>query len=279
MKLTIGMATYDDYDGTFFTIQALRMYQNLPIDTEILIVDNNPTSKHGEALKNFAEHWDKCIYIPYTEKRSTSIKNEIFKHAKGDYTLCIDSHILIETGGIQALLNYYNANPDTKNWITGPLWHDDLKTVSTHFEPKWNDTMYGVWGNDTEAYNKGEPFEIPMMGCGLFSCKTSNWLGYNQLFTGFGGEEGYIHEKFRRNGGKCICIPQLKWNHRFGRPNGIPYPNTYQDRAWNYYVGWLELFDNDDTHPAIQSITNAFESKIPKESLLKLLSLAKLCCE
>ena len=25
-KLTIGMATYDDYDGVYFSIQAIRMY-------------------------------------------------------------------------------------------------------------------------------------------------------------------------------------------------------------------------------------------------------------
>ncbi len=27
-KLTIGMATYDDYDGVYFSIQALRLYHN-----------------------------------------------------------------------------------------------------------------------------------------------------------------------------------------------------------------------------------------------------------
>ena len=28
-KLTIGMATYDDYDGVFFTIQSLRMHHRI----------------------------------------------------------------------------------------------------------------------------------------------------------------------------------------------------------------------------------------------------------
>ena len=282
MKLTIGLCTYDDYDGAFFTIQALRMYQNLPKDTQIIVIDNNPTGVHGKELKPFVENWVGGTYVPYTEKQSTSNRNLVFEYADGDYTLCVDSHVLIEQNGVAALLDYYNANPDTKNIITGPLWYDDLVNYSTHFEPTWRDIMYGTWGSNTEEYLKGDPFEIPMMGLGLFSCKTSNWLGFNQHFTGFGGEEGYIHEKFRRNGGKSICIPQLKWNHRFGRPNGIPYKNRMEDRIWNYYIGWLELF-GDINHPSIQTITDTFKGRVPDETLTNLLETAdytnKFVCE
>ena len=39
VALTIGMATYDDFDGVYFTIQALRLYQDLT-NSEILVVDN-----------------------------------------------------------------------------------------------------------------------------------------------------------------------------------------------------------------------------------------------
>jgi hypothetical protein len=39
VALTIGMATYNDFDGVYFTIQALRLYQDLA-DTELLVVDN-----------------------------------------------------------------------------------------------------------------------------------------------------------------------------------------------------------------------------------------------
>ena len=41
--LTIGMATYDDFDGVFFSVQAIRMYhKEILDDIEIVIVDNNP---------------------------------------------------------------------------------------------------------------------------------------------------------------------------------------------------------------------------------------------
>lgn len=274
--LTIGMAVYDDYDGAFFTIQALKLYhlQNILDSVEFVVIDNNPTSTQGKALKSFVENWAKGKYIPYTEKKSTSCRNEIFKHASGKYTICMDSHVLLEAGGIKTLLEYYNYNPETNNIITGPLWYDDLKSYSTHFEPVWRDCMYGIWSTNKEEYEKGKPFEIPMMGLGLFSCRTASWPGFNEKFRGFGGEEGYIHEKFRRANGRCICIPGLKWNHRFGRPNGVPYPNFLEDRIWNYYVGWLEIL-KDPNHEFINSITNAFKDRMPLNKLLSIMESAK----
>lgn len=262
--LTIGMATYDDFDGVFFSIQAIRMFnlkKNLD-EIEFIVIDNNPNSKHGEMTKNFVQNWIKGKYIPYTEKKSTSARNEIFKNASGEYTLCMDSHVLIEEGGIENLLEYYKKNPDSKNLISGPLWYDDLKNYATHFDPVWRDIMYGIWATNKKDYEKGDPFEIPMMGLGLFSCKTSEWKGFNDKFKGFGGEEGYIHEKFRRAGGKCICIPNLKWNHRFGRPDGSKYPNYIEDRVWNYFIGWLEILKNPED-PFFLSIEKAFEERMP----------------
>jgi len=270
MKLTIGMATYDDFDGLFFTIQAFRINHSVE-NVEFVVIDNNPDGPHGKDNRGFVENWVKGKYIPYREKKSTSSRNEIFKHATGDYTLCVDSHVVIEPNGIQNLMDYYTKNPDTKNLVQGPLWYDDLKNVSTHFKPEWRDIMYGTWATDKENYEKGEPFEIPMMGLGLFSCKTSNWVGFNDKFKGFGGEEGYIHEKFRQNGGKCICLPNLRWNHRFARPNGIPYPNNLEDRVWNYFVGGMELY-KDKNHPFIQDAIACFSQKLPQPVIINILN-------
>ena len=43
-KLTIGIPVYDDYDGVFFTLQALRFAYRLNDWIEFLVVDNNPDS-------------------------------------------------------------------------------------------------------------------------------------------------------------------------------------------------------------------------------------------
>jgi hypothetical protein len=44
------MAHHRDYDGVYFTLQSLRLYQDLK-DCEILIVDNDANSEHGKAVK------------------------------------------------------------------------------------------------------------------------------------------------------------------------------------------------------------------------------------
>lgn len=275
--LTIGMAVYDDFDGVYFSIQALQIYHLgwLRDQVEFIVIDNNPTSKRGIETKKFVESKVKNgRYFAYTDKQSTSVRNEIFKHARGKYVLCIDPHVMFDVNAVSALLEYYHKNPDTKNLIQGPLLYDDLKSYSTHFDPVWRSSMYGIWGTNKEAYDKGEPFEIPMMGLGIFSCKKSEWQWFNERFTGFGAEEGYIHEKFRLAGGKCICIPQLRWIHRFGRPDGVPYKNILEDRIFNYFVGWLEL-KKDENDPMIESIFKEFEQRIPRDKLQIIFENAK----
>lgn len=275
--LTIGMATYDDFDGVYFTVQSLIMYHDIlkNIDYEIIVIDNNPKGKHGEAVKNMLG-WVKntAKYIPYENKTSTAVRNEIFANSSGKYTVSIDCHVLIKNGGLDSLLKYYENNPDCKDIIQGPMIYDDQKSFSTQFDPEWRGDMFGIWGTNHKAYQLGLPFEIPMMGLGLFSCETKNWLRFNENFRGFGGEEGYIHEKFRRNGGKCICLPQLEWLHRFGRPEGVKYKLILEDRIWNYFIGWLEITKNPDDIMVL-SIYNYFRNRIPRENLDNIFNDAK----
>ena len=90
----------------------------------------------------------------------------------------------------------------------------------------------------------GAPKEIPMHGMGLFSCRKSAWLehgGFNPRFRGFGGEEGYIHKKVPQAGHRTLCLPYLKWLHRFGWPRGVPYRLQRLDKLRNYLLGCTEL--------------------------------------
>lgn len=275
-KLTIGMATYDDYDGVFFSIQSLRMFHPILsyIDYEFVVLDNNPNSPHGQECKSFVENSVRGKYIPLSEKPSSFNKYKIVDYAEGEYVLIIDCHVLIQRNGLDSLLNYFYDNKDCKNLIQGPLLYDNLTNISTHFDPVWRGDMYGIWATNMEEYNKGLPFEIPMQGMGLLSFKKSSWQGINKHFKGFGGEEGYIAEKFRSWGGKNICLPDLKWNHRFGRPNGVKYPLILEDRIWNYFIGWLEI-TKDPNHQMITETYEHFKNRIPEWSLNKILEQSK----
>jgi hypothetical protein len=173
-KYTIGFATFNDFDGAWFTIQALRLYHSeCMADTEILVVDNNPilnqdgqriVNPHTIALMQMFPQPDprqggamvggyvrgdvhSARYIPLEQPKGTSApRQKVFDEAAGDYVICIDGHILLPPGSLAAIRKYYDEHPDTKNMLTGPLLMDGLKVYNTHFSPVWRSEMWGIWG-------------------------------------------------------------------------------------------------------------------------------------
>lgn len=244
-KLTIGTCVYDDYDGLFFTIQSLRMYHPEVMDrVEFVIINNNPSSKSGQEIQKFVTGIkEPTTYIEFTKYNSPFLKGKIFNVAETDYVLVLDCHVLLDPGCLKKLLDFYDQGRDNGNLLQGPVIYDDLEIISTHFDlSKWGSHMWGAWATDERGYNKdGEPFEIPAQGMGLFTCRRDSWLGFNERFRGFGGEEGYIHTKYRNAGKKTLCLPFLRWLHRFGRPNGVPFRPLLEDRFRNYMIGFHEL--------------------------------------
>ena len=242
-KLTIGMATYDDYDGVYFTLQALRMYHPEIIPaTEFVVVDNNPKGPCANPMKALEHFIPNYRYVPCHDKAGTAVRNRVFEEASGELVLCMDCHVFIVPGAVRRLIDYCDEHPEANDLLQGPLIYDDLKTFSTQFEPAWREGMFGQWVADTRGIDPdAEAFDIPMQGLGLFACRRSAWPGFNPRFRGFGGEEGYIHEKFRNAGGRTLCLPFLRWMHRFNRPMGVPYTNTWDDRIRNYMIGFSEL--------------------------------------
>lgn len=261
-KLTIGFAAFDDFYGLWPTIQALRI-QNKGVmhQCEIIVVDNNPAGSHAAPTKdlvgwvNGAGDVTQARYITLPTPVGTSAPRQmIFDEAEGDYVLCMDSHILLDDDHSQSpplarLLNYYDRNPDTRDLLQGPMLYDGLKTVSTHWDDVWRSEMWGTWNTDprgdpTSTEYSDDPFEIFACGLGVFTCSKAAWKevgGFNPKFRGFGGEEGYIHTKFRQHGHKCLCLPWFRWAHRFGRPTGVKYPLSLWDKARNYAIGHAEL--------------------------------------
>ncbi len=99
-----------------------------------------------------------------------------------------------------------------------------------------------------------------MQGLGLFSCRRAAWPGFNPHFRGFGGEEGYLHQKFRNRGQRCLCLPWLRWVHRFGRPDGVPYPVDWRDRIVNYLIGHREV--GLDETPVLEHFRNLVPAEV-----------------
>jgi glycosyltransferase involved in cell wall biosynthesis len=238
VALTIGMPTYNDFDGVYFTLQALRLYQDLE-DTELLVVDN-----YGcDYTKAFVEGAVKGRYVRSTDATGTATAKElVFQEASGDAVLCCDSHVVFAPNSISRLKTYYAEHPNTLEFLQGPIVYDDLESLSTHFAPQWRGQMWGIWATDERGVDpEADPFEIPMQGTGVFSCRRTVWPGFNPAMRGFFGEAGYIHEKIRMNGGRCLCLPWLRWTHRFPRPAGVPYTISVEDKFRNYIIHHIEL--------------------------------------
>ncbi len=243
-KFTIGMPTYDDYDGVYFSLQALRLFhRDVCATAEFIVVDNNPTGACAIPLQELCAQVPGCRYVAEQARTgSAGAKQRIFEEARNNIVLCIDCHVLIVPGALLRLAHHFASNPQSLDLIQGPLLLDDLQSVQTHFDPKWSSGMYGVWGLDPRGMDpNAAPFDIPMQGMGLFACRKAAWPRFNPDFRGFGGEEFYIHEKFRQHGGRTLCLPFLRWTHRFARPTGVPYRNIWEDRLWNYLTGFREL--------------------------------------
>lgn len=237
IELTIGMATYREYKETYFTLQALRQYHDLD-GVELLVVDNFGC----KITQRFVEEDAGGRYILANDVVGTSASREqIFKHAKAPAVLCCDCHVLFAPGAIARLKKFYRDHPDCDDLLQGPLLYDDGVSVATHQNAEWCDLMLGTWATDERGVDPDSPpFEIQMHGLGAFSCRTRAWPGFNPAFRGFGGEEGYLHDKFRRAGRRVLCLPFLRWMHLFHQTDP-PYPITLEDRVRNYMIGHVEL--------------------------------------
>lgn len=249
--LTIGMATYDDYDGVYFSLQAMRFYHpEILDDVEFLIIDNRPDGPCGAPLKDLEKHIGNLRYIPAGDVTGTAVRERVFSEADGEFVLCMDCHVLFAPGSLRKLIDYFRSVPASNDLVQGPMIYDDLAKTSTHWTEGWRGGMFGMWANDPAGDDPDNPpFEIPLQGLGIFACRRAAWPGFNAGFRGFGGEEGYIHEKFRQAGGRVLCLPALRWLHRFGRPLGTGYPNRWEDRIRNYLIGFGEIgWDTKDMH-------------------------------
>jgi hypothetical protein len=103
--LTIGMATYDDYDGVYFSVQSIRLHHPEVLERiEFVVIDNNPQGKCGEALRHLSEMIPNLRYVPWTETVGSIIKGRIFEEARGEVVLSMDCHVLFKPLALKRLI-------------------------------------------------------------------------------------------------------------------------------------------------------------------------------
>lgn len=235
--ITIGMPSYGNPEQVWFTVEALRLYQDIK-ECEILVLDNQGNQQTQKVCSDM-----KIRYELFNEVNGTGpARNKIFDLAKKPFVLVIDSHVLLYQNAIKLLKVWLKSYwEEAKNLIQGPIVLSALTNAYTHYDNVWRKEMWGIWPKAVhpDTLVGAEPIEIDMMGCGLFGCRKDSWLGFHKDCQGFDGVEGVIHEKYRKHGRKVLCLPFLKWVHKFGSVGG--YPCYTEDKIRNFLLGFGEI--------------------------------------
>jgi hypothetical protein len=253
------MATYRDWPGVWATIQSLRLHHQTAMEhVEIVVVDNDPLGNPDDTSEDSHSGKAKRLcnrigatYEHYTAVHGTAAaKGRIFDIATGEWVMVIDCHVMLPTMVLDQFIGWIRKQPsDCKDLVQGPLIGDgglgDI--IGTHFRESWGGLMFGQWAIDERVHGDVmEPFEIPMQGCGMFACRRDQWPGFHPLLRGFGPEEWHIHQRIRRNGGRCLCLPVLSWCHRFGNPDGTKPPGLApEERLRGHLITWLDTGNGD----------------------------------
>lgn len=238
------MATYDDFDGVWFTVSSVLLHHPEIADRlSFVVIDNHPTSRVSATLKMLETRIPNYRYVPFRAYTGTMVRDQVFREACADIVCCVDAHVLLRPGALAALLRYFEDRPGTRDLVQGPLMAPGRPDrLATHLDPEWGAAMFGRWADNGLAGDFDErPYELESQGLGVFACRRDAWPGLNPLMRGFGSEEGYLHERVRRGGGATVGLPALAWVHRFHRPLGTPYPNQLEARMRNYEIAWAEL--------------------------------------
>src|SRR5262245_2903614 len=97
--LTIGVATRGEPDHVWFTLEALAA--NHP-RVQYLVVDNTPErDPRVEAVTRAVGG----TYLHRPDLTGTSApRDAVFRFARTPWAMCIDSHVILETGAVQSAL-------------------------------------------------------------------------------------------------------------------------------------------------------------------------------
>lgn len=153
VELTVGFAVADDYDGIYFTLQALQSYHAEALSVcELIVVDNKP-GRSSKAIRKLVEEdlapaCHSVRYIAMGDVQGTSpARQRIIDEATAPAFLVGDSHILLpQVGSLMQVIEYWRDHPNSLDLITGPVLWDNRQSVYTHYEDIWNYRMWGVWG-------------------------------------------------------------------------------------------------------------------------------------
>src|SRR5690606_35464668 len=121
MLLTVGFPTCSD-PGAWWTLNVF-FHQFWSFKGEFLIVDNSPAGcPMAVELERHVKQFPQVRYIRETGEHSSCLhKDRIFREARGDVVVCIDSHVILGKRTIAAITDHFLENPTSRDLLTGVL--------------------------------------------------------------------------------------------------------------------------------------------------------------
>jgi len=235
---TVGMACFNDFDGVYFTVEALKVFHADRV-AQIIVVDDSPEGPVQERTMKWCRRLSNVLYVRSHVHGTSAPRNRVFAEATSEKVVCIDSHVLIHPGSFSALDDFWAVTAGHGIRLAhGVLMEDDNRVPLSSFRDEWgDDLMHGKWHTDTAQFpltnlrvpgtaayasdDLGRPvaakpwIDVWSQGLGGFACLRDEWPGFHPGFSQFGGEEGYIDDKFRRMGGMAVSVSGFRWTHRF----------------------------------------------------------------
>ena len=226
-RLCIAMSTYDDFDGVYFTLQAIRMYHPEVLDdVSFLIVDNHPEGAAAEDLKRLDQRIPNMRYIPFKGSSSTAARDLLFRIADADIVMCLDSHVLLRPGALRSLLDYFDANPETLDSYKVRCSATISRTSSAHTSPR--NGVAGCMGNGIKTNEPTMRRAPPSRStCRASDCSRAGAKPGRASIPGSAASEARRATSTRRCAATavecCACPPwggRIDSPDRWGRPTG-----------------------------------------------------------
>ena len=155
-SICVGMSTYDDFDGVWFTIQSICVHHpEVRRDLSFVVIDNHPEGRAAKPLKALEGWIANYRYVPFSGYRGTAVriwcstKLTPRSSAASTHTCCFS---------LARWLRFKHGSPIVPPAATScrdRSCRDDLRNGATHMEPTWRDGMYGIWGMNSRLADTG----------------------------------------------------------------------------------------------------------------------------
>lgn len=234
--LTIGVMHHQKLKSLAATIKALRRDHDLA-DVDLMVID----TKSSKKARRWVRRQHNIRYAAIEPGQKSSALDQLFEQARGEVVLVLQDPVRLRHGSLQALDRFFACHPDSNALVHG-LTMSGKRVIATHSDPFWRRNSWGSRANKpSPRLGEGLPFVIPMQESGVFSCRRSAWPGMPSGWRGYGGEDGFLQERFRREGAQVVCLPGLQWERIAQVRPARPYSQQAVQVLRNHLAGAADL--------------------------------------